>query len=530
MQNLHRTRANRRAGGAAAAAVLGAALSLPATGQSELHVAIHADLKNIDPIWTTALITSNHGYAIYDTLFGTDADFQPQPQMAEGYTLSDDGRVYTITLRDGLAWHDGSPVTARDCVASINRWGKRDAFGQVLIGKIETLEAAGERTIVLTLKEPWAMTTIALGKMNANVPFMMPERVAMTDAHEQIKEMVGSGPFRILEDEWVPGSKVIYEKNEAYVPRSEPASKTAGGKAVHFDRLVWHYIPDAQTAVNALIAGEIDLIENVAADLVPVLDAAEGVTVEPTDTLGWQPWLVMNHLHPPFDNVKARQALQLMVDQATYQQANSSIPGSWRTCPAVFFCETPYASDLGTERLMQQNPEEAKRLLAESGYNGEPIVLLHPTDIPQLHSASLVSAQLLRQIGVNVDVQAMDWSTLTSRRDERKAPADGGWNLFHTAWPASILMNPLMHTGVSGACDEAWFGWPCDQELQDLRAKFSSESDPDMLVDLARRMQARAMEHVTYVPLGQYFFFRAYRNEVSGVIPSTDAFFWNIRK
>ena len=274
----------------------------------ELDVAIHADLKNIDPIWTTALITSNHGYAIYDTLFGTDADFQPQPQMAEGYTLSDDGRVYTITLRDGLAWHDGSPVSARDCVASINRWGKRDALGQVLMGKTKSLEAADERTIVLTLNEPWAMTTTALGKMNANVPFMMPERVALTDAHEQLKEMVGSGPFRILKDEWVPGSKVVYEKNEAYVPRGEPASMTAGGKNVHFDRVVWHYIPDSQTAANALIVGEIDLIENVAADLVPVLDAAEGVTVEPTDTLGWQPWLVINHLHPPFDNVKARQA------------------------------------------------------------------------------------------------------------------------------------------------------------------------------------------------------------------------------
>ena len=530
MQHSHRTRAARRVGAALSAAALGLALSLPAQAQSELHVAIHADLKNIDPIWTTALITSNHGYAIYDTLFGTDADFQPQPQMAEGYEVSDDGRVYTITLREGLAWHDGSPVTARDCVASINRWGKRDALGQVLMSKTETIEAADERTIVLTLSEPWAMTTTALGKMNANVPFMMPERVAMTDAHEQLKEMMGSGPFRMLEDEWVPGSKVVYAKNEAYVPRSEAASMTSGGKVVHFDRVVWHYIPDAQTAANALITGEIDLIENVAADLVPVLDAAEGVTVEPTDTLGWQPWLVINHLHPPFDNVKARQALQLMADQATYQQANSSIPGSWRTCPAFFFCETPYASDLGAERLMQQDLEEAKRLLAESGYDGEPIVLLHPTDIPQLHSASLVSAQLLRQIGINVVDQAMDWSTLTSRRAERKAPADGGWNLFHTAWPASILMNPLMHTGVSGACDEAWFGWPCDQELQDLRAKFSSESDPAKLVELARRMQARAMEHVTYVPLGQYFFFRAYRDELSGVIPSTDAFFWNIEK
>ena len=530
MQTSPRNWLARRARGIVPAAALSLALAFPAAGQTELNVAIHADLKNIDPIWTTALITSNHGYAVYDTLFATDADFNVQPQMAEGYTLSDDGLVYTITLRDGLNWHDGTPVTAKDCVASIKRWGQRDVFGQLLMERVDTMVAADDRTIVMTLKNPWALAIAALGKKNANVPFMMPERVAMTDPHEQIKEMVGSGPFRILEDEWVPGSKVVYEKNADYVPRAEPASETAGGKVVHFDRLVWQYIPDSQTTANALVAGEIDLIENVPADLVPQLNAAEGVTVEPTDGLGWQPWLVINHLHPPFDNVKARQALQLMADQATYQLANSSLEGSWRTCPAMFICDTPHASDLGSQRLMQQDIEAAKKLLAESGYNGEPVVLLHPTDIPQLHSASLVSAALLREIGVNVDDQAMDWSTLTSRRAEKKAPADGGWNLFHTAWPANMLLNPMMHNGVSGACDAAWFGWPCDEELQELRAKFSNEADPETLVTLSRRMQERAMEYVTYIPLGQYFFYRAYRDDVSGVIPSTDAFFWNIRK
>lgn len=530
MPNLPRNWLARRARGIVPAAALSLALAFPAAGQTELNVAIHADLKNIDPIWTTALITSNHGYAVYDTLFATDADFNVQPQMAEGYTVSDDGLVYTITLRDGLNWHDGTPVTAKDCVASINRWGQRDVFGQLLMERVDTMVAADDRTIVMTLKNPWALAIAALGKKNANVPFMMPERVAMTDPHEQIKEMVGSGPFRILEDEWVPGSKVVYEKNADYVPRDEPASETAGGKVVHFDRLVWQYIPDSQTTANALVAGEIDLIENVPADLVPQLNAAEGVTVEPTDGLGWQPWLVINHLHPPFDNVKARQALQLMADQATYQLANSSLEGSWRTCPAMFICDTPHASDLGSGRLMSQDLEAAKKLLAESGYNGEPVVLLHPTDIPQLHSASLVSAALLREIGVNVDDQAMDWSTLTSRRAEKKAPADGGWNLFHTAWPANMLLNPMMHNGVSGACDAAWFGWPCDEELQELRAKFSNEADPETLVTLSRRMQERAMEYVTYIPLGQYFFYRAYRNDVSGVIPSTDAFFWNIQK
>lgn len=503
-------------------------LSMSVQAESVLKVSVHADLKNIDPIWTTALITQNHGVAVYDTLFAPDENFQMQPQMAESYSIVDDGLTYIIKLREGLMWHDGAPVTAADCIASIERWGQRDGLGQILMKRMDKMEAVDERTIKLTLKQPWAMTITALGKDTANVPFMMPERVAKTDAFKQIEDMTGSGPFKIIKDEWVPGVRVIYTKNEDYVPRSEPASNMAGGKEAHIDRLEWHYIPDAATAMNALQAGEIDLIENLAADLVPIAQEAEGVTVETTDKLGWQAWMVINHLHPPFNNMKARQALQYMADQATYQQANSSIPNSWRTCPAFFVCETPYADDSGSERLMTQDFEAAKRLMKESGYNGEPVILMHPTDIPQLNSATLVTANLLRKIDVNVEVQAMDWSTLTSRRAEKKSPQEGGWHLFHTAWPATALMNPLVHNGVSGSCDEAWFGWPCDQELQDLRAKFSNESDPENLIVLAKQMQARAMEYVTYVPVGQYFFFRAYRDNVSGVIPSVVSYFWNI--
>jgi peptide/nickel transport system substrate-binding protein len=506
------------------------ALSASANAESVLKVSVHADLKNIDPIWTTALITANHGYAIYDTLFAVDGDFNMQPQMAESYTVSDDGLVYTIKLRAGLKWHDGAPVTAADCVASIARWGKRDGLGQRLMKRMDKMEAVDAGTIKLTLKEPFGATILALGKDMSNVPFMMPERIAKTDAHKQIEEMTGSGPFKIVKDKWVPGSKVIYTKNPDYVARNEPASNFAGGKVVNFDRLEWHYIPDASTALNALQAGEIDLIENLAADLVPVAKGAEGVTVETTDALGWQPWLVINHLHPPFNNIKARQALQWMVDQATYQRANSSIPNSWRTCPSFFICDTPYGSEVGAERVMQQNFDTAKKLLKEAGYKGEKVVLLHPTDIPQLHSASLVTANLLRKIGINVDDQAMDWSTVTSRRAEKKKPSEGGWNIFHTAWPAKMLMNPMLHYGVAGTCDKAWFGWPCDEKLQALGKQFANEGDPKKLMELSVKMQGRAMEYVTYIPLGQYFFFRAYRSDLSGVIPSVASFFWNIKR
>jgi peptide/nickel transport system substrate-binding protein len=332
------------------------------------------------------------------------------------------------------------------------------------------------------------------------------------------------------QDEWLPGSKVVYLKNPDYKPRSEPASKGAGGKVVHVDRVEWLYIPDANTAVNALINGEVDLIENVAADHVPLLRGTDGVTVAATDDFGWQPWFVLNHLNEPTSNQKFRQALQLMVDQATYQLANSSLEGSWRTCGAMMICGTPFGSEAASERVMQQDIEAAKKLIAESGYKGEKVVLMHPTDIPQLNSATVVTAQLLRQVGVNVEDQAMDWSTLTSRRAEKKSIADGGWNIFHTAWPAATLMNPVMHNGVSGACDKAWFGWPCDQKLQDLRNAFTKTADPAKQKELAKQMQERAMEYVTYIPLGQYFFYRAYSDKLTGVIPDVVSYFWNIEK
>ncbi|MEQ9639046.1 MAG: ABC transporter substrate-binding protein [Alphaproteobacteria bacterium] len=513
-----------------AAAALAVTFAGPVAAESVFKVVVHADLKNTDPIWTTALITGEHGYNIYDTLFATDDDLAIQPQMAEGYTVTDDGLLYTITLRDGLKWHDGAPVTAKDCVASIARWGQRDGMGQILMSFLDKMEVVNEKTFTIRLKEPWAPTITALGKPNSNIPFMMPERSAMTDAHEQVKEQIGSGPFKFVPEEWTPGSKVVYVKNEDYVPRAEPASNAAGGKVVHFDRLEWLYIPDANTANNALINGEVDLVENAAADHVPMLRASDGVTVAQTDKFGWQPWFVINHLHEPTSNVKFRQALQYMVDQATYQQANSTLEGSWRTCGALMICDARFGSTTGSERVMTQDFEAAKKLLKEAGYNNEKVILMHPTDIPQLNSASVVTAQLLRNVGINVDVQAMDWSTLTSRRAEKKAPEDGGWHLFHTAWPASTLMNPLMHNGISGACGDAWFGWHCDQELQDLRAAYSRTADPAKQEELAEKMQARAMEIVSYIPLGQYFFFRAYRDNVTGVIPSVISYFWNIQK
>jgi peptide/nickel transport system substrate-binding protein len=496
-----------------------------------LKVIPHADLKNTDPIWTTAYITRNHGYMIYDTLFSLDANLQPQPQMVDTWQVSADGLTYTFTLRPGLKWHDGKPVRAADCVASIKRWGKRDGMGQKLMELTKALEVVDDRTFTLTLKEPYGLVLHSLGKISSNVPFMMPERLAKTDAFTQITENIGSGPFKFVKEEWVPGSKVVYVRNPDYIPRSEPPSFAAGGKRVKVDRVEWLYIPDPATAQAALSAGEVDYYERPPVDLLPLMEKNPDITVAVIDPLGTQGWLRPNHLHPPFNNKKARQALLWMVNQEDYMRAIIGDPKYWRTCPAYFMCGTPLETDVGSEPLMRQDFAKARQLMKEAGYKGETVILMDPTDVPILHGATLVTAQLLRKIGVNVQVQAMDWSTLTSRRAEKKPPAEGGWNLFHTWATGADVASPVANIGVSGGCvEKAWFGWPCDARIEKLRDAWARATDAAQQKEIAVKLQRVLYDNVPYVNYGQWFLPTAYRSNLKGVIVSPVPFFWNISK
>ncbi len=507
------------------------AMSAPAQAQKVLRIVPHADLKNLDPIWTTAYITRNHGYMVYDTLFATDGNLKVQPQMVDTWKVSDDGLVYTFTLRDGLKWHDGAPVKSEDCIASIQRWGKRDGMGQKLMDFTKSMDVVDDKTFTLTLKEPYGLVVDSLGKISSNVPFMMPKRLAETDAFQQVAEIVGSGPFKFVKEEWVPGSKIVYVKNTDYVPRKEPASGAAGGKVVHVDRVEWVYIPDPATTMNALVNGEVDLWETPAVDMVPLLKNNANIKIEVIDPLGTQGWLRPNHLHFPFNNEKARQALLYAVNQEEYLQAIVGDPALYKVCPAYFICGTPNETDVGTAPLKKVDKEMAKKLLAESGYKGEKIIMMQPTDIPVLNNATLVTAQMLRDIGMNVEVQAMDWSTLTSRRAEKKPPAEGGWNIFHTYSTGADVTSPVSNIGISGGgVEKAWFGWPTDaktEELRDAYARATTDADKKKVVE---QLQTRLFEVVPYVNYGQWFQPMAWRSNLSGVVVSPVPFFWNIQK
>src|SRR4030081_1786636 len=413
-------------------AALSVALTPPAMAAGKtISAVMHADLRT-PGMMTTAYIVRDFGYMIFDTLLAQDSNFKIQPQMAE-WKVSDDKLTYTFTLRDGLKWHDGAPVTAEDCVASLKRWGRNDGMGQKLMDFTANLEATDEKTITLKLKEPYGLVLESIGKPSALVPFMMPKRMAETPPGQQIKEQIGSGPFKFVQAEFQPGVKAVYEKNTDYVPRKEPPSWTSGGKVVKVDRVEWVTMADAQTAVNALQSGDIDFMENPSWDILPVLAANPDLKVETLNKLGFQTLGRMNFLFPPFDNVKVRRAALMALNQKDVLDALVGNPEYYKICGAFFVCGTPLATEEGSESLVKGNGmAEAKKLLAESGYDGTPIVIMAPGDVVTLKAQPVVAAQQLRDAGFKVDLQATDWQTVVTRRASQKPPQGGRWDMVFT--------------------------------------------------------------------------------------------------
>jgi peptide/nickel transport system substrate-binding protein len=518
---------------AAAAVVAGGIGVAPAAAQDQktLKAVMTTPARIIDPIFTTAYAARNHGYMIFDTLFALDEKFEPQPQMVKDWSVSDDKLTYTFTLRDGLKFTDGAPVTSEDCIASIKRWGANDGMGQKLMDFTKELVAVNDKSFKLVLKEPYGLVLQSLGKPSSNVPFMMPKKAAMTDPKQQIPlaDHIGSGPFKLVQDEFKPDTKIVYVKNPDYIPRAEPPSWGAGAKIVKVDRVEQLNITDAQTIVNALLSGEIDFVEGPAIDLIPVLVKDPKVKVEILKTLGSIGMVRMNQLLPPFDKPKVRQAVLHAVNQDDYLEAQIGNNEYYKKCWAMFICGTP----LGTEEGAPAKPdlELAKKLLKEGGYDGTPVVVMQPTDIGILAPLAPVTVQAMRAIGMKVDMQSMDWQTLVGRRAKQDPVAQGGWNMFHTTWVNADMLTPVQNLGVNGRGKTGgWFGWPEDAEVEKLRDQFVRATDPAKQKEIATAIQKRAFDDVMWIPTGIYYEPSAWRTNLAGVLKSPFPAFWNIDK
>jgi len=501
-----------------------------ADAQVTLKVVMHSDLKIVDPIWTTAYITRNHGYMIYDTLFAMDDKGEIKPQMVEKYEQGVDKLTYTFTLRDGLLWHDGAPVTAEDCIASIKRWAGKDSLGQKVMSFVDTIEARGSKAFTINLKEPTGLLVFALGKPSSNVPFMMPKRVAETDPNTQISDFTGSGPFVFKRDEWKSGDRAVYVKFDQYKPRSESPSGLAGGKIAKVDRVEWLAMSDHQQAINALLAGEIDYIEQPPHDLLPLLKADAGVRLADYNPVGNQYTFRPNHLHKPFDNPKIRQALWYAFNQKDFLQAAIGDPDYYKVCKAMFVCGTALASEKGMDGLLESNFQKARDLLNEAGYDGTPVVLMHSTDLVVLNNLAPVAKSLMERAGLKVDMQSMDWQTLVARRAKKDPPNAGGWNAFLTGWVSADILNPVMTGLLNAGCEKAMFGWPCDAEIERLRDQFARETEPIRQKEIAEAVQVRNTQVTTHLFLGQWYQPAAVRKNVTGVLTAPVPVFWNVDK
>lgn len=517
----------------AVALLLGGAAAAPA--ETVLRAMMHAELKSIDPFWTTATITKHHGHMVYDQLFAIDDKSLPQPQMVQDFTVSPDKLVYTFVLRDGLKWHDGQPVTAEDVVASIKRWSVKDAAGQMMTRFTKELAAVDAKTVRLSLSEPFGLVIDALAQPTATPAFIMPKRVAVTDANTQIDDPVGSGPFRMAKEQWVPGSRTVYVKNTGYVPRSDPPRGAAGAHIVKVDKVEWTVLPDAQTAVAALGRGEIDFYEGIAADFLPVLRRSPGVKVETLSPLGSAGIMRLNHLHPPFDNPAVRRAIMWLVNQREILGAAIGDPARYTVCGAILVCGSPMGSEAGAEALTTDLPEaeriaRAKKALADAGYKGEPIILLHSADHAVFHPVATVLEGWLKKGGVNVQLATSDWGTVITRRN-RKEAGPSGWHIFLTSGGGLVASNPAFHIPMSAACDKAWFGWPCDETMEKLRLDWVRAPTLEARKAAAVDIQKRSMEIVQYIPYGQWQTPVAFRDNIKGILAVPESMvFWNIEK
>lgn len=495
-----------------------------------LRVIPQANLTSLDPVWTTAVVTRNNAFMIYDQICAQDSKGEIRPQMAEGWEISSDRLSWTFTLRPNLVFHDGERVTAKDCVASINRWAKRDPFMQVLQPNVAEVVALDDRRFRFRLHRPVPLLHQALGQTQFPC-FVMPERIANTDAFQQVREAIGSGPFRFLANEWNPGQRAVWARHDGYVPRQDPVDGLAGGRAPRIERVEWTVISDPATSANAMQLGEQDYWEYPLHDLLPVLRRSRDLVVEQRLLDGTYGVARFNCVQPPFNNPAIRRAVAMAVDQRDYLTAVAGTdPAGWGVCEGVFTCGTALETTAGSEVLQTRSIERARAALRAAGYNNEKVVLIAPGDYPQINALSMVTADTLRRLGMNLELISADWGTLIQRRASKEPVERGGWSIIHTTSSGQALSMPVFHLFLRANGASAWFGWPEDEQIEKLRGEWVEAADPAESKRIGDALNRRAMEVMSYLPLGFYWQPSVWRRNVTGVFRAPATVFWNMGK
>ncbi len=508
---------------AAGSAVVGGMASpsiVRAASATTLKFVPYADLALLDPL-ASAFVTRNHVMMVFDTLFALDAGGTAQYQMLAGHVVDPDGKIWTLTLRDGLLFHDGTPVLARDVVASLRRWGEKDAFGQALMAATDDLSAPNDKQVVFRLNRAFPLLPQALAKPTNLMAVIMPERLATAQPGKLLTEMVGSGPFRFLADERISGARNAYARFEKYVPRDGVASFCAGPRIAHFDRVEWLTTPDPSTQAGALHAGEVDWVEQPVMDLVPSLKQDRNLKVEVVEIRGLIGVLRFNHLYPPFDNPAIRRAALRAVNQKEFMTAvaGEADPGVINDHVGFFAPSSEYASNVGMENF-STDPDLAalRKAVMAAGYGGEKVVFLGASDVPRITAICEVGADVLGKIGLNVDYQSFDWGTVVQRTTRSHPIAEGGWSMFGSMWGGYDWDNPAGDAALRGNGKNAWYGWPTAPKLEAIRDQWLHATDLPTQKALAADMQRQAFIDAPCMPLGLYYQPVAYRADLTGMM------------
>lgn len=516
------TRRHLLAGTAAAVAMPMIGLPRPARAAGDVTVVLESEVVILDPHATTAAITRSFAYHVFDTLFSMDSAGNIHPQMAAGHQVSTDGLNWTIPLRDGLLWHDGTPVTAADCAASLARWASRDGLGRMLLAAGAAFSAKDARTIAITLKQPFPLMLDVLGKPNAPVPVMMPERIIQAAGEQRIRDIIGSGPFVFRADLWRTGDSMVLTRNDKYVPRDEEPDFLAGGKRVKIDRLVLKVMPDDTTGANALGVGEIDYMQYLPFDFLDLLGRNRDVNLIGLGGIHmFQGNFRLNHASGPFADPAVRRVLWKLVDQKAILTA-IGIPQKFRveSCPSFFMCGTPLESQAGAE-MARLDIQGARAELVRTGYKGEPVVMLEVAgSISQ--TAGHVLAENMKAAGFKVDEQTMDWGTVLARRAKKD-----GWSLFPVYSNGVDMMSPLNHFYIVNNCVD-YPGWSCDTRTTTLLSDFLKAPDAAARKEIAGRIQNIAYETVPSVMWGQFSRPAGYRKRLKNMIESSFPIFWQV--
>ncbi len=469
----------------------------------------------LDAHWTTATITevtSNH-YA--EGLYTLDANYQPIPMLAESHTVSEDGKVWVFKLRPGILFHNGKEMTSEDVVASLNRWGQMSTYGKTLYTQVEEVKALDKYTVQMNLKEPSGIVLISLGTRN-NFGAIYPKELIEQYGTERLKEYIGTGPFKV--EEWRPDRYIKMTRWDKYTPRSEPANGFGGQKVAYVDEVRFIPIPDVSVRVASVETGEIDFAD----DINP--DAYERVKDNPQlEVIIAKPyyWIVavLNKKKGLFTNRKMRQAFQAAINIEPIMKAAGGNPQFYRLDSSLAFQEQAqwWIEDAGKGFYNVHDKEKAKQLLKEAGYQGEAFRFMTTQEYDWMYKAALVTKQQLEEIGITVDLQVVDWSTLVQRRNNPDL-----YDAFTTGM--GMFYDPT-HT-IYLKC--SWPGWTCEEEFDRLLGQMMVEQDYKKRLALWKEVNQAFYEKVPVIRYGDLFGLRIMQKHLKNVQRLIRPFFWNV--